>query len=74
MKISTFGFGFGAEYFLLFGLRLWPNVKMQLWSFTGKKPNAICAVRFKGGLISEDVFFIFVKSSKNAQNHSQSTF
>ena len=37
-KISTFGFGFGiqpkAEYFSVFGLRLQPNVKLQLRSFT----------------------------------------
>ena len=40
MKISTFGFGFGiqpkAEYFSVFRLRLRPNVKMQLRSFTAR--------------------------------------
>ena len=44
-KISTFGFDFGiwpgAKSFLVFGLRLRPNVKMHLWSFTVSQNKSI---------------------------------
>ena len=43
-KILTFGFGFGfgirpeaeVDYFQVFGLQLWPNVKIHLRSFPVK--------------------------------------
>ena len=46
-KISTFGFGIWpeAEYFQVFSLRLRPNVKMQLRSFTG--PDRLQAFKLK---------------------------
>jgi hypothetical protein len=33
-----------AKYFSVFGLRLWPNVKMQLRSFTAMYTKYVCCM------------------------------